>query len=97
MQRHRHQDFIRFLNAVGGSRTGLTAANLMITMLLGGLWHGAGWGFTIWGGIHGVGLVIERLFPRRNRAGSWLVTQLLVTVAWVPQRSSAAARSRPSA
>jgi alginate O-acetyltransferase complex protein AlgI len=71
---------------LGGSRTGLTAANLMITMLLGGLWHGAGWGFIIWGGIHGAGLIIERLFPGRNLAVSWLVTQLLVTVAWVPFR-----------
>jgi alginate O-acetyltransferase complex protein AlgI len=71
---------------LGGSRTGLTAVNLMVTMLLGGLWHGAGWGFIVWGGIHGAGLVLERLLPRRNLAVSWLVTQLLVTVAWVPFR-----------
>jgi len=47
---------------LGGSRHGelLTARNLMLTMLLGGLWHGAAWNFVIWGGLHGVMLVIER-------------------------------------
>ena len=51
---------------LGGSRKGrlLTYRNLMLTMLLGGLWHGAAWTFVIWGGIHGVGLVVERLAPR---------------------------------
>lgn len=47
---------------LGGSRHGerKTYRNLMLTMLLGGLWHGANWTFVIWGGIHGVGLAIER-------------------------------------
>ena len=47
---------------LGGSRKGRLATyrNLMITMLLGGLWHGAAWTFVIWGGIHGVGLCVER-------------------------------------
>ncbi|MDZ4685105.1 MAG: MBOAT family O-acyltransferase [Planctomycetaceae bacterium] len=47
---------------LGGSRYGelLTARNLMLTMLLGGLWHGAAWNFVIWGGLHGMLLVIER-------------------------------------
>ena len=44
--------------------------NLLITMLLGGLWHGAAWRFVIWGGLHGVGLVINKLwmkvFPRKS-------------------------------
>src|SRR5205085_10813507 len=35
--------------------------NLMLTMLLGGLWHGANWTFVVWGGIHGAGLAVERL------------------------------------
>jgi alginate O-acetyltransferase complex protein AlgI len=74
--------------SIGGSRHGLawTCFALMITMLLGGLWHGAGLGFVIWGGIHGAGLVIERLFRRRNLALSWFITQILVTLAWVPFR-----------
>jgi alginate O-acetyltransferase complex protein AlgI len=51
---------------LGGNRYGevRTYRNLMLTMLLGGLWHGANWTFVIWGGIHGAGLSIER-FVRR--------------------------------
>ena len=49
---------------LGGNRLGKvrTYINLMLTMLLGGLWHGANWTFVVWGGIHGVGLAIERFF-----------------------------------
>ena len=49
---------------LGGNRHGeaQTYRNLMATMLLGGLWHGANWVFVIWGGIHGVGLAAERFF-----------------------------------
>ena len=39
----------------------------MITMLLGGLWHGAAWKFVAWGGLHGAGLVVERWFPAMVR------------------------------
>ncbi len=48
--------------SLGGSRYGerKTYRNLMLTMLIGGLWHGANWTFVIWGAIHGVGLAIER-------------------------------------
>jgi len=48
---------------LGGSREGegKTNRNLMTTMLLGGLWHGANWTFVLWGGIHGVGLALERI------------------------------------
>lgn len=46
-------------NRKGGSRTGL---NLMATMLLGGLWHGAGWTFVLWGAYHGALLIIHRMF-----------------------------------
>lgn len=53
---------------LGGSRRGevRTAVNVMITMLLGGLWHGAGWTFVAWGGLHGAGQVIGRLRRRRR-------------------------------
>ena len=49
---------------LGGNRKGriLTYRNLMITMLLGGLWHGASWNFVIWGFLHGLYLGLERLF-----------------------------------
>src|SRR5205823_6275694 len=48
---------------LGGNRRGRarTYLNLMLTMLLGGLWHGANWTFVVWGGIHGAGLAVERL------------------------------------
>lgn len=52
--------------SLGGNRSGnlRTYANLMLTMLLGGLWHGASWLFVLWGGAHGLFLVIERLGAR---------------------------------
>ena len=48
---------------LGGNRHGITRmyAALMITMLLGGLWHGAAWTFIVWGGLHGTYLILERL------------------------------------
>jgi D-alanyl-lipoteichoic acid acyltransferase DltB (MBOAT superfamily) len=54
---------------LGGNRKGrlLTCRNLMLTMLLGGLWHGAAWTFVAWGAIHGGGLAVER-FVRDRRA-----------------------------
>jgi alginate O-acetyltransferase complex protein AlgI len=74
---------------LGGSRLGTsrTYANLITTMLLGGLWHGAAWNFVLWGGLHGTALAIER-----SRAGNvtdlpkWLkvaVTFVVVVVGWV--------------
>jgi len=57
---------------LGGSRSGgaRTALNLLVTMLLGGLWHGAAWNFVCWGALHGAGLVAERWLgeaPPRGR------------------------------
>jgi alginate O-acetyltransferase complex protein AlgI len=57
---------------LGGSRQGefRTAVNLMITMLLGGLWHGANWTFVVWGGLHGSALALTRSLERaRERRG----------------------------
>jgi alginate O-acetyltransferase complex protein AlgI len=50
--------------SLGGNRRGLrrTYINNMLTMLLGGLWHGANWTFVVWGGIHGVALAVTRAF-----------------------------------
>ena len=76
---------------LGGSRGGRlrTYRNLMITMLLGGLWHGAAWTFVLWGGIHGGALSAER-WARERFGGfrlpawaAWLVTFHVVCVAWV--------------
>ena len=76
---------------LGGSRVSslLTARNLMVTMLLGGLWHGAAWTFVVWGGIHGGCLVAERRLtrwrrrPAVNRALARLLTFHVVCLAWV--------------
>jgi D-alanyl-lipoteichoic acid acyltransferase DltB (MBOAT superfamily) len=58
---------------LGGNQKGhvRTYVNLMITMLLGGLWHGANWTFVVWGGLHGTYLCVERLIrPRQSTSGS---------------------------
>lgn len=54
--------------SLGGNRKGeaRTYLNLMITMLLGGLWHGASWTFIVWGALHGIFLCIEKLFTARQ-------------------------------
>jgi D-alanyl-lipoteichoic acid acyltransferase DltB (MBOAT superfamily) len=64
---------------MGGSRFGLTKTcrNLMITMLLGGLWHGASWHFVVWGGFHGLLLTAEHLWmARRRQVGRTVVRSL---------------------
>ena len=55
---------------LGGNRSGEagTYRNLMLTMLIGGLWHGARWTFVVWGGIHGAGLALERLLLGRRQS-----------------------------
>ena len=84
---------------LGGSRRGAGRrhVNLMATMALGGLWHGASWTFVVWGGLHGLYLVVNhawsRLFSDTSRLGwlpAWLsnglaqtLTLLAVIVAWV--------------
>lgn len=74
---------------LGGNRKGEVRrhTNLMITMLIGGLWHGASWTFVFWGGIHGVALVINHMWRRLGFHMHWLLGRLLtflfVVVAWV--------------
>jgi alginate O-acetyltransferase complex protein AlgI len=75
---------------LGGNRGGTvkTYRNLMLTMLLGGLWHGANWTFVVWGAWHGAWLAIERMLgvkadARHFRIGRWGFTFLLVMVGWV--------------
>jgi alginate O-acetyltransferase complex protein AlgI len=79
--------------SMGGNRLGAlrTYFNLMITMLLGGLWHGANWTFVVWGLMHGVILATERFFgvdPKVQRHWlHWFPTMLIVVVGWVFFRS----------
>ncbi len=76
---------------LGGNRKGpiRTQINLMATMLLGGLWHGASWNFVLWGALHGVFLVLERALGRLGAPTPPLVIRRLlvfvaVVVAWTP-------------
>lgn len=81
---------------LGGSRVAppRIAVNLMLTMLLGGLWHGAAWTFVAWGGLHGAALVADRYWPRPaapgavTRAAGWAVTMLVVLAGWVLFRAT---------
>jgi alginate O-acetyltransferase complex protein AlgI len=77
--------------ALGGNRRGerRTYVNLMVVMLVGGLWHGASWNFVIWGGIHGSMLAIERtqrkdsLYRALPRVLRIAVTFVIVCISWV--------------
>jgi D-alanyl-lipoteichoic acid acyltransferase DltB (MBOAT superfamily) len=73
---------------LGGSRRGTltTYRNLMITMILGGLWHGASWTFVVWGTLHGVALALTRMWQRRRGpvAGS-AASAHAVARAWLGQ------------
>lgn len=80
---------------LGGNQHGLPrhVFALMATMLLGGLWHGAGMQFVLWGGLHGLLLVLllawRRLFDYRLPfALGWLLTFVAVMLAWVPFRAN---------
>ena len=80
---------------LGGNRKGKirTYINLLITMLLGGLWHGANWKFIFWGGMHGVGLAIDKIWQkvtkgklkgnRFARVVGWFITLHFVVLLWV--------------
>lgn len=72
---------------LGGNRTGHHLRNIMITMFLGGLWHGAGWTFIIWGVLHGVFICINHVWRKTKiilpKALCWLLTFNAVNIAWV--------------
>jgi alginate O-acetyltransferase complex protein AlgI len=78
---------------LGGNRLGTRRryANLLATMVLGGLWHGAGWTFLAWGTLHGMGLAINHAWRgaglRLPTAIAWPLTFLFVVIAWVFFRS----------
>ncbi len=83
---------------LGGSLHGnlKTYRNLMLTMLIGGLWHGASWNFVIWGGLHGTYLAAERWLRDRRHTigeaegpaiGATLLVFFAVTLTWIPFRA----------
>ena len=110
-----HMTLSRFLRdylyiPLGGNRhgAGRRYVNLLATMLLGGLWHGAGWTFVLWGALHGVYLDRQSSVARGEAAprsvcaatargwpaGRRAVTFLAVVVAWVPFRADKLEPSR---
>jgi alginate O-acetyltransferase complex protein AlgI len=84
---------------LGGNRRGTqrTYINLMLTMLLGGLWHGASWNFVLWGGLHGTALAVHKWvlscrkvysIPVLHPAVGGVATFIFVVLAWVPFRAA---------
>jgi len=99
-----HITLSRFLRdylyiAMGGNRKGGVRrfVNLFLTMLLGGIWHGAGWGFVLWGALHGFYLIVNHLWrwvaqgvswAGRVEAIAWPLVLFAVIFAWVPFRAT---------
>ncbi len=92
--RHWHMTLTRFLRdyvyiPLGGNRRGeaYTAFAIVVTFVLGGLWHGANWTFVLWGLLNGVGLVALRLWSRTGvrlpELAAWAITFVFVNAAWV--------------
>ncbi len=82
---------------LGGNRCSMPRhyLNIMVTMLLGGLWHGASWIFLLWGGIHGLALCANHGLRHLNFKNtkllmlfSWLLTQAVVFCCWIPFRAA---------
>jgi len=85
--------------AMGGSRHGTTRTyvNLLLTMVIGGVWHGASWNFVVWGGWHGLVLAIERALIKTTNGPSWFgraYTFLAVMIGWVFFKASDLAQAR---
>jgi len=89
-----HMTLSRFLRnylyiPLGGNREGefRTYTNLLATFIIGGLWHGAGWTFVFWGFLHGLAIIIQRLWStlgiRLWAWLAWLITFNFVNIAWI--------------
>lgn len=80
--------------ALGGNRKGIqkTCSNIFITFLLGGIWHGAAWTYVIWGIMHGIALIVHRIWNYYglvlNKYISWFITFLFVNFAWIIFRAT---------
>ena len=74
---------------LGGNRKGekRTLLNLLIVFLISGIWHGAGWNFIIWGMLHGICILIHRVWKnskrKMNKFIGWFITMNLVNIFWV--------------
>ncbi len=74
---------------LGGNRRGRfrTYYNLFVTFLIGGIWHGAGWTFVFWGFLHGIAMVVHRIWKEMgmsmNKYLAWFITFIFVNITWV--------------
>jgi alginate O-acetyltransferase complex protein AlgI len=73
---------------IGGSRTGITYVNLMVTFLIAGFWHGATWNYIVWGAWNGLILCIERFFMKHSKIRlpeflKHLITLFVIVIGWV--------------
>jgi alginate O-acetyltransferase complex protein AlgI len=102
--RNWHMTLSRFLKdyvyiPLGGSHCspGRRKGNLLLTMLAGGIWHGAGWTYVLWGGLHGSALVVAHAIRRKGWnipiILGWLGTMAIVMAGWVFFRSATLAES----
>lgn len=93
-----HMTLTRFLKTyiyfpLGGSRKGniRTYVNIMIVFLVSGLWHGANWTFILWGALHGIANIINRIFKKQwsymNDVVQWMITFAFVNITWLFFRS----------
>ncbi|ANM30786.1 acyltransferase [Acidobacteria bacterium Mor1] len=92
--------------SLGGNRTGHRTRNVMITMLLGGLWHGAAWTFVVWGAFHGILIVVTHALTQIKSLAlfhdgrskwisplKWAATLYLVMIGWVLFRATSLNRA----
>lgn len=82
--------------SLGGSRKGKisTYRNIMITMLVSGLWHGANWTFILWGALHGTAQCLHKMFSRKKKSDShvWMILNFIfATIAWTFFRADSVA------
>lgn len=83
------RDYVYFPMGGGRVHQARKSTNLMLTMVIGGFWHGAGWTFILWGAIHGIGLYINHLFKGKLKMPRWagiLLTFMCVHLGWVAFR-----------
>lgn len=79
---------------LGGNRCSewRTLSNLLFTFLLGGIWHGAGWTFVVWGGLHGLAMIVHRLWQKLdfklNNLTAWFITFNFINITWIFFRAS---------
>lgn len=89
-----HMTLGRFLTnylyiPLGGNRKGekRTLGNLLVVFLVSGIWHGAGWNFILWGGLHGISILIHRIWKNKGlimpKILGWAITMFSINIFWI--------------